>query len=130
MSQQWNGLEAIIITGLILLIALAVFLICFMAGAYNYWSAVAEVRPRLAPKFQDNQSAWLALDTFIWDSAIPRRARRQYFTAQIFSSIGMIALAVFIWTSEPLPAALVGTAIAVGSTGVTLYRWRKYRDLL
>jgi hypothetical protein len=111
------------------LIALVVWLICACVAGYNYWSAYAEVQPRLPPQFRDNPG--LALDTFVWDPAIaPKRARRQYFIFQILGSISAIPLAVCAWAQGQFIGAAIIAAIGVCGAGVTFNRWRKYKDQL
>jgi hypothetical protein len=117
--------------GFIAIICLGIWLLCWSAAAYNYWSAFAEVRPRLAPQFQNSRTVRLVLDTFIWDPAsASKRARRQYLISHIFASIGAIPLAALAWIWEPVRVAVIVAAMGVLGVTITFNRWRKYRSLL
>jgi hypothetical protein len=117
-------------SSLITLFALVAWLICFAAAAYNYWSAYVEARPRLPPKFQDDGTARLALDTLISDPAFaPKRLRKQYLISCVWGSISAIPLAVFALAQGYFVGAGIMTAMGVCGAGVAFYRWRKCKDL-
>ncbi len=109
-----------------------------LAGAvWQYFAARALVDPTLPPQFQEdptsseaNVMSRFALDIYVWERAVPAKARRQYLRyLGLLAVFALFAAAAFYSRGDVVPALLFVALSAVCAVQ-TLTRWKKYRALL
>jgi hypothetical protein len=105
-------------------------MIFFAVGGYNYSVAFYDVRDRLPKSLQDPVSAKFALDLWIWDPAMPVRARRRYLTCLVSLSMCVGCMMWFMLLSGRLWVAALFGALFLYSIGHTGIRWTRYKDRL
>ena len=82
------------------------------------------------PWQQKTIAARFSLDRFLWRSAVPAAARRQYLMAHVFACVGLLCLAVPALVHGPLPGGLLFAGLTALALGDCWLCWRKYRRLL
>jgi len=96
-----------------------------------YWQAAfADVRPWLPYPLQEQATARLALDRYIFRSVIPHGARRRYLLAHIFGTLGLASLTLLALANGSAAGALAFAAVTVLALGQTVANWRKNHHLL
>src|SRR5437773_733449 len=94
-------LEPTLLSGSSAILLLAAFLL-LAAAAHQFMSALAEVRPYLPPLLREEVAARFALDKYIWDKAVPSRARRRYMRSLVYGSIGCGLIAIVLLSEKTL----------------------------
>lgn len=105
------------------------FVVMFVAAAYQYVSIIPFVESVLPPQFKENGYSSFALDTYVWSPQVPEIARRRYvrsFGLMTFACAMLAFYALFRGQSERVLAASVFTAVFAW---FFVTRWLKYRAL-
>jgi ammonia channel protein AmtB len=111
------------------LLMLMAFASLVVAGS-QWWSAFAKVELTLPEQFRDRRSARIAMDTYVWNSGVPVKARRQYLRYMVFATVGLGLIAGAVLSRGNLLPAVLFAGVALLFAVQALQRWIKYRELL